>query len=69
MLYDWQLSYHFGLEHLHHALGNFVPVRHHTNVVKNGGTLSERDSLLDLLNEGDAPEIHVVVLFLLDCTL
>ena len=51
-----------GIEHFEQALRNLLPRRHSADVVEHGRRLCESCPFLDLLDEADAAEVHVVVL-------
>ena len=51
-----------GIEHFEQALRDLLPRRHSTDVVEHGRRLCEPCPFLDLLDEADAAEVHVVVL-------
>ena len=61
MLDDWELSNNLGLEHLHQALCDLLPIGHGTYIVEDGGALAEGNTFFHLLDKGNAPKVHEVI--------
>lgn len=58
----WMLTNHFVLEHLLKPLGYFFPTRHGADIIKHRRGFVEWTPFLDVLNEADASEVHVVIM-------
>ena len=69
MLDDGKLTHNLCMEHFHEPLSDFLPSCHSTDVIEKRRAFSEGHTFLDLLDEFNAAEVHVVFYVSVDSTL
>lgn len=66
MLHDGELAKHLGVVHLDHALVDLAPAVLDSRHVEENGTVFPEGTLLDIVDEADGREIHVLGAVALD---
>jgi hypothetical protein len=69
MLHDWELTQHFCIVHLQHALVDLSPAVFDAGDVEQNGRVLPEGAFLDVKDELNRAEVHIAGLVLGDCGL